>query len=76
MTGLAMESRSATSMTRTDIIRVDLRVDHPDVTAEQIADTLGLIPNYVGIKGGVRGAKTYRVPAPGSTRATNGLNLA
>jgi hypothetical protein len=42
-------------VTRTDYIRVDLRVDHPSIPATEMAEALGLSPSAVGVKGEPRG---------------------
>lgn len=42
-------------VTKTDYIRVDLRVDHPSVLATEMAEALGLSPSAVAVKGEPRG---------------------
>ena len=65
MTEQAMVSKLAISIARTDFVRVELRVRHPNSNPNELADALGLTPHRTGVKGEVRGSKTRRLPSPG-----------
>jgi hypothetical protein len=54
---------------KSDYVRVDLRVEHPTITAIEIAQGLGVSPARVGTKGEPRGLAPGRRVPPGSRRA-------
>ena len=51
-------------MTRSDYVRVDLRIEHPSATAKEIAEMLGVQPGAVGTKGEPRGRPRPDRPVP------------
>jgi hypothetical protein len=63
------------TMTPSDYIRVNLRMEHPSVSAQEIAEAVGLPLAHMGVKGEVRGPpRRDRSSSP--TRATWPLHYA
>jgi hypothetical protein len=55
---------------KTEYVRVDLRVEHPSITSNEISQALGLVPDCTGMKGEPRDGRGPRpASAPGHRRA-------
>jgi hypothetical protein len=67
MHGRTVASTNPTTMVTTDFIRISLRITHPEITAQEMAQVVGGSLGAMGVKGEPRGRKP-RVDRPGGDR--------